>query len=430
MNKYDVNNLTHIRAGITVQQMVFLIAISLMSITVFIPYAKFPVSAIWLFVLSVGLCVIGLFFERYLSFSNKFSATLLFLVVLVTLIGMVYSSADNQASQYFIIMLSMLITYICIANSLWKVNTLLIFVIIGCILNAISVLWERLSSASFFSIAEKLLDTNAFSAIQTFYARDVICGIGGYSNVSSYVIGILFVISFAYLFELVRKRKAHESKVSIWKIYFLIALLVFCIYLITITGKRGILVATIIASFVIFLMNIRYNRKLLWPAIILFIILIAAIFLFVQYSVAGQIMWQRFFANDGDITTGRTDIYTYALQNWKSWMLFGNGTSEGLLNAESIGISGGLHNIYIQIFYEHGIVGGSIYFIWMIYNLLNVFKQLKHFGNVLWIFISCGIQVFFLVYGLFGNPLFEYYELFFYVFGISILDAYGKDYMR
>ena len=59
----------------------------------------------------------------------------------------------------------------------------------------------------------------------------------------------------------------------------------------------------------------------------------------------------------------------------------------------------GLHNIYLQLFYDHGIVGAGIYVVFFLYNLRLAIKRKEP--------MQIYIQMLMLVYGMSGNPIYS-----------------------
>ena len=76
--------------------------------------------------------------------------------------------------------------------------------------------------------------------------------------------------------------------------------------------------------------------------------------------------------------------------------LFGKGTGSAFLINST-----GLHNVYLQILYEHGALGIVLYTSFFILNLRNAVKNSY--------FYSMCLQIMFLAYCMTGNPLYDYY---------------------
>ena len=61
----------------------------------------------------------------------------------------------------------------------------------------------------------------------------------------------------------------------------------------------------------------------------------------------------------------------------------------------------GLHNVYLQILFDHGLIGLALYGSFFIINIRNAIKKRY--------FFSMCLQIVFLVYCITGNPLYDYY---------------------
>ena len=102
---------------------------------------------------------------------------------------------------------------------------------------------------------------------------------------------------------------------------------------------------------------------------------------------------QRFTSNEGDMTTGRSKIWQHAIENLSN-SLFGMGTGA----AYAI-YSTGLHNIYLQLYYDHGLIGAMIYIVFFVYNLRCAIERKEP--------IAISVQLLMLVYGISGNPIYS-----------------------
>ena len=101
-----------------------------------------------------------------------------------------------------------------------------------------------------------------------------------------------------------------------------------------------------------------------------------------------------------NITTGRDVFYENAISDFSQGSvlnyIFGKGTASAYLINET-----GLHNVYLQILYDHGILGIILYALFFFLNLRNAVQNR--------FFYSMCLQIMFLAYCMSGNPLYDYY---------------------
>lgn len=172
---------------------------------------------------------------------------------------------------------------------------------------------------------------------------------------------------------------------------------------IILTSKRGIFIATVIA----FLLAIALDKDIkiriiekkhvltLGIGIVLAVVGIVYLVETNDYVIA---FISRFTGNN--ITTGRDEFYRNAIDVFSSGsvgtLFAGYGTGSAYLINKT-----GLHNVYLQIIFDHGIFGLVLYGSFFIVNIKNAIKNRY--------FFSMCLQIVFLVYCMTGNPLYDYY---------------------
>lgn len=202
------------------------------------------------------------------------------------------------------------------------------------------------------------------------------------------------------------------------------------------TGKRGHLLAACVALIIMFVISTKGIKRLVRiNAIILALaaVLTLAIVLGEALSVIPFFneFWNTFtgLVNGEDVTSGRIQLYQYSLQLFQENPIFGIGWGE-FKEAGSIVYSKSLdvHNVYLQLLCETGIVGTILVLVSLFVSLFSTNRQWKMFsGNQhmntlekeLSLF-SMGYQVFFLLYSFTGNPLYDNNYVILYFFACSL----------
>ena len=127
-------------------------------------------------------------------------------------------------------------------------------------------------------------------------------------------------------------------------------------------------------------------------------------------------------AQDNDFTTGRTVLYRRAIGLFKKYPFFGSGWG-GYRSIEQIHVGESyydVHNIYLQLGCEVGIVGLLIFcafFARCFFLTLKTIKNERDITKKKFLYFSMFCQTFFLLYGITGNPL---YDFWLYFYGISV----------
>lgn len=202
-----------------------------------------------------------------------------------------------------------------------------------------------------------------------------------------------------------------------------LALAFFAFLATVLVQKRSLFIASAVAvCFMImysFLTKKRLKNFLL--AFLLVGVFFAVVYMFLSRTAIGAQFIARFNDSD-DVSSGRFGMYETLLRDWQSYFLLGNGTGTSRLV-----YSGGAHNIYIQVFYDHGIAGLALYMTWFILNFRYALVRFKKIRTASYekcvLFVSIFVQIIFLIYGFFGNPINDLYIFLLYVFFAGIVYA-------
>lgn len=197
------------------------------------------------------------------------------------------------------------------------------------------------------------------------------------------------------------------------------------------TGKRGPIVFLLIALSVIYFWNEHGRARIvrlakIIGAFVLVFVLLAIIANVTKIDGIIRIYDALYaFLTSGSLEdAGRTQLYEQALEYFRENPIFGIGWTNFrvLYDFRSTHV----HCIYLQLLCETGLVGFGIFTIFFATRLKRTLKLLKETGDVgrtlesTWIKFSLFIQLYFLLYGITGNPLYDIEETIIYFFAIGI----------
>lgn len=205
------------------------------------------------------------------------------------------------------------------------------------------------------------------------------------------------------------------------------------------TGKRGQLIFSIAAIMIgYYFYNVDKPKGRLFKLICLLVLGTCLIYIgyLIVPSAFSSITRILSKMETDDITTGRISLWLQAISYFKEYPVIGIGFKQ------FIRITGlDVHNIYIQFLCETGIVGAVVYLSALIYtfrvNLKNLITaKLEHLYersielNEKYLLFSFLYQIFFLTYGITGNPFYDLPSLMPYMFSVGITLYYQKDIKR
>lgn len=218
---------------------------------------------------------------------------------------------------------------------------------------------------------------------------------------------------------------------------FLAVLFVFTFGALLLTGKRGHLIFAVFAILVMLIVKNKNEIKKSLLQIIFIVIVgcsiigICSIFIPELNNTMNRIIES---VQDGDITNGRTPLYSLAIESFKNSPIIGNGwgSYKYIYKNSDVKVNDNyeqmdVHNIYLQLLSEIGILG-TIVILWILFSFLIktikilVDKETEDTDkyNLL---ISLGIQIFVLTYGITGNPIYDVQIFFVYMISLAIYSA-------
>lgn len=368
----------------------------------------------WILLLVIGNIIFMTIAQKVMVFSRSQLIIIIIIIMLIILqILMINFSIDSSTSLKVTLARSSILALgalLCTISN-WYKNGIKIAMIFSTIHLTATIIAYFLPNI-FSSIILNFIPNSIGNEIS------LIMRSGVYSGITTQVARNAFYmsvgISILYIEIITRNRKIYISKYIFMSI-FLLALLL--------TGKRGHLIANLFAMLVTSgvyakIRGLSSGGKVIKIGLLLSILIVILIFVFPES--AAPIL--RFIARqNGDQTSGRIPLYINAIGLFKQRPLLGWGSGSF---AFLYGI--GTHNIYLQLLAENGILGFLLFSSIIVFNLSNTIKKLRLYcssntndSNVYLLF-SLYIQLFFIVYGITGNPLNDGFILIIYLTASSI----------
>ena len=251
----------------------------------------------------------------------------------------------------------------------------------------IGVLLQYLFSDFINELLSYLLRKDSYERLMMSFDVDgAYAGFSAYTPDAAYFCALLF--GFAIYGYLKNEKELFRNK---YTRNIILALSVFAIIL---TSKRGVAVALIIAFSITYLIEKNFSSHSVVMAISIVASVIIGMMVLSLFNKSANEFLLRFAVSEGgDITTGRGEIWQGAIDNLSNIIIgMGTGASYTIFDA-------GLHNIYLQLFYDHGAIGAFVYFVFFYYNLKCAIRSKD--------LISIFIQLIVLIYGFSGNPIYS-----------------------
>ena len=199
-----------------------------------------------------------------------------------------------------------------------------------------------------------------------------------------------------------------------------IILEIICILL---SAKRGHIIFSIMTLLFVAFANSSRSKK--FSNTLKIIVAVFVLLMLAYYFIPSANYFFEHTLNFGDdITNGRVDRYIPALEMFKEHPVFGIGWEQF---RHQYSRYSDVHNIYLQVLCETGVVGAGVFIAAFITTLIATIKQLNlalkqsYYRERKLLSFSMYGQIFFLLYGLTGNGLYDFYILFFYIFSVIVM---------
>ena len=255
----------------------------------------------------------------------------------------------------------------------------------------------------------------------------------GFTREISFTMFLIVIGLGIYIFDILKKKNGKSDLNYKISKYIKIALLFTALF---ISGKRATLIFFLLSIFIIQFIKSKDPLKILKYLITCsgIVFLIYATFpIWSKINYLSRIVELLNFIKDKNIigiTNGRNLIYKNAIDLWNNNIIFGIGWGnfKYLVN-RSLWYSGyDVHNCFLQILCETGLIGAIIYCFITILSFTRMIKCVRKYrdsgdnSSYRLATIVAFIQVFFIIYSITEPILYEYTDYIIYFISINITD--------
>lgn len=269
-------------------------------------------------------------------------------------------------------------------------RVILFFAIASCFVSWISYYSQSIYVNFFAKLLPKYEQSRVISDFVQFKA---IPGLADHYSRNAFYI-ILGLVSCYYLYK--------DEKINSTKYYTFGAIFILTLLMI---GKRGHLIFFIGATILTYLISNKISKKIIKRLLYTSIIVVLGAIISFFLIPATKTTIKRFI-NTKDISTGRFVLYKRAFD-----MYHKNGNKPlgfGQFSRATNFYYSGVHNDYIQVFVETGIIGASITILVNIYFLVYSIKRVRKNNSNYLAIITLFYNIFYLTYSFTGIPHYDF----------------------
>lgn len=361
------------------------------------------------------LCIVTcIFFRKSIPCTKTLC---LWIAAIIVSVVSNFKSVDFQTSFSQVILLSYFLVMSTFVSLDTSDNKYLINILwFSCGLHVIFSLWQYFDNITFYSFLGKFANAERLAESLEIYRRGRLCGITDQTGINGFFISIFMIINMSKLL------KAEKHKLQ-----FLIMLIV-ALFILFNTGKRAFTLTTIAICICMWLINgnqMTFRKKIKNLGIGIVILIIIG-WLVVNYGVADSIISKfQYLALQGDVTNGRGELWRDTLEIFDKHRFFGVG-----IRSIPLLLGDATHNVYVQLLAEVGIVGAGIFYCAMLYPFIkSCYVSIREKKLSLKRLVAISVQLFFLVYCITGNPLYDHKMMWIYAVAVGFAESeekYGK----
>lgn len=378
-----------------------------------------------------GIIIALLLVRKFFFYKTvKIGANLFTLFIFVTSIIMLYknNAFQNNNYNYLVVIFFASILLVFLQNDKIKVSAFEKIALLICILSVVFsiITWICYFSPSFYynNIMPLFSQSLQETLLVNYKYYDMLAGLTDHYSRNAYYIMLGFII-------LTLNFKRFKNK------FFIFGIIAFLGVTLGLVGKRGHIIFCLISLVItLFIQSKKTIKSFLKNNFKIIIFLIIALTLLMFIPGASNIL-DRIFIEDGqDFTSGRMSLYYMALNlaNKTHFLGAGWGSFSALVNNQYSGV----HNDYLQLLCEVGILGMLLFIAFhcfCLYKGIKFYKKHVDDNKISSIMLfSITFQMFFMLYSLSGIPHYDVEVYAMYLLSASIPwiislkrnDTYGR----
>lgn len=402
----------HVTTGIVViMLMAYVIFSSLLSVIISSPWIRIAIEYSGLILL---LSITGI--------KRKIKKDDIFMVAFVILLSLqLFLRGTAILYDYLILMPFLVIVIFGAKGSKWFPIAYKVLMISE-ICFAISTIITKFIPSLYYSTIVPLYPMSSATLIQC-YETNRLAGLTSHYSTNGILLATGTIVLFTYLHRYKQKKRMID-------IFFLCVMVVALL----LTGKRGPLLFCCAALFFTYYFSMGGKKKNKWLNMLaaMIVVLILGFVIITLMPDLGTVFSR--FSDSDDVSMGRFNLWDYAIDIFRRNPIFGIGWRKYReLALIKFGKEFDVHNIYLQLLCETGIIGFGIFILLAINCIRNTYIIFRYkmnenvFGiESMLVEFSLAYQIYFLLYGFTGSPLYTTASYIPYFFAIAIC-AYYKN---
>ena len=287
------------------------------------------------------------------------------------------------------------------------------------ILFTVSTILLYIFEDKFLGLVSFLYTSEQLNKIILMYSRNFYSGIGNQVGFTGFFISIGVLIVFS-------RYMTNKRNIYLFGMLFMFTGLI-------LTAKRGFLVAIVLTMIFVYVLSLRGKRKHMFVNFFNIIKALIGVFIvgliFYNVFIPTMTLYDRFFLTT-DFTSGRVYIYGILYDMFLDRPIIGHGFNffnRYMYSTYGSAIDG--HNIYLQLLTEVGIIGFCFIlsaFIVTFIRTLKIFYKENDSEIKFYLLVSISVQLFFILYGFVGNPIYDHQFFMIYMFSTSLMYMNNK----